>query len=306
MHFDFKFLGHFFRFGPYCPLFLLFIIGCVREVEIKLPEYSSKLVAVSHFSPDTSFFINVRLSGNGFDTPPELPESTVVRLIDDEENIEDLKSLIGSSGRFWQNRNQPKANVTYRIEIVSPGYPTLTGTSSVPESVPITASIIAERDTFQLYQLVSGSKVARKPLQIRLPDSSNSNYFAFNIRYEREDTIDNFIELPRAQILTDPVTQAHLFDISEGVWLVHDEFWKTHKGLDIDLFLEYQPNFYRLNRVIVEWMTLSPEYYHYHLSLARQGNPNLPFNSPDKLYTNLSGGFGTFSGFQKSTYPVSL
>jgi hypothetical protein len=60
------------------------------------------------------------------------------------------------------------------------------------------------------------------------------------------------------------------------------------------------------SKLLIEWRTLSEEFYRYHLSLSRQGNLALPFNDPDAVYNNVSGGFGNFSGYSVVYYEVSL
>jgi Domain of unknown function (DUF4249) len=286
-------------------LLFLFVAGCIREIDVDLPDLPARLVVVAHFSPDTVFMIRLGLSGEGLAEPKELPEGASVRIIDEEDNIEQLNLKAAPDGWYWQNRTRPKTDSEYRIEVSVPGYPAVSGTSKAPLAAPIQPEIITERDTFAPYLLSSGAAALRKPIRITIPNPGNG-YHAFNIRYERKELFDTFLSYPRAQILSDPETESHFFDISEGVWLINDELWEHQNYLDLDLFLGYQPEFSQISRIIIEWMTLSPEYYQYHLSLARQGDPTLPFNSPEKLYSNLLGGYGSFSGYNQVTYSINL
>ncbi|MDV7393939.1 DUF4249 family protein, partial [Arthrospira platensis SPKY1] len=55
----------------------------------------------------------------------------------------------------------------------------------------------------------------------------------------------------------------------------------------------------------IELRSVSPEYFNYHRSLARQyqASPD-PFSEPVILYSNIEGGQGIFAGFVPRTYRV--
>jgi hypothetical protein len=291
---------------------LLFpLLQCTREVTITLPEEAPKTVVVCHFKPDNKFFVQLSRSQSVF-------SSSDFDILDSNEckatlSIDGLfwdrlkfKYDTESGEYFWVSRKTPLVGIPYTIAVQVPGNPLVESTSKVPNYFPIDHQRLSAGTPYTI-PLPDGTFALRVPLEIKLTDLPPQNrYFAFQLIhstnvYRNVNGSQEFDYSYQAtsSFTTDGRTLALLNDVSsaEPVVLVNDKFWDAdHSSIRLDAIIQYKSSIEKPSQLVLEWRTLSEEFYKYHLSLSRQGN-NSPLNDPDAVFNNVKNGYGNFSGY---------
>ncbi|MFN0216925.1 MAG: DUF4249 family protein [Saprospiraceae bacterium] len=300
---------------------LVFTLGyllfarCAREVIIDLPEESTKLVAVCHFSEGQNFRAKISLSKPVNDaSEPIILRSMVdatlsidgqfwVKLIPDTTETEKIT--------YWQSSKNFKAEsgVEYAFSVRVPGYPSIQSISKIPEKVELDPILLGPGD-ISVVPLSDGQSELRIPLELRLKNIPSKEYFfAFNIVHETEILLDPsspYTEESRTNFLTDGRTFSLLHDIPEPVVLINENYWADdRRSLYLVARIPFDPETERPRLIFLEWRTLSEQFYRYHLSLSRQSS-NLPFSDPDAVFNNINGGYGNFSGYAVSMDTVVI
>lgn len=296
--------------------FTLSLIACAREVVIELPEEKPRLVAVSIFSPNQPFRVKIQISQSVYETGQNpVPAIADVSISKNGSFVDKLyKAYSAEGGVYWESRDTAVVNEKYSMVVRVPGYPTLEASSQVPVFVGLEPVVftLQEIDTFRysdnLYEL-------RMPVTFNVADMpEKGRYFAFRLSHETK-VYDPDSSPPRyvATTITDSTyfqadgrTLALLSNIPEPLVLVHENYWNDHRtSLSLSVRIPFNPNRDRPQKLLMEWWTLSEEFYRYHLSLSRQSF-SLPFNEPDAVFNNISGGYGNFSGIASQVYTVDF
>jgi len=302
----------FFRF---LMVLLVLPLGCVREVDLELPELPTRIVALSHFTVGQPIQVEVSLSQKLTDAgDPVIPFNADVSIAVGGQFLDKLFRVTDDGGRiYWQSRDLVEVGTEYSLAVRIGGLETIEAVSSAPKPVPLT-EVQVDTSQLNLTILPDGKRVLRVPLRIRVGHAKGVNrYYAFALRHEietfelvnGEPVPDEYYEVP-SKFLADGRTLALVYDTPEQVVLVNENYWNDNQNtLYLDAIVPFDPTYERPSRILVEWRTLSQEFYRYHLSLARQGN-NVPLNDPDALYNNVSGGYGNFSGYSALEYTTLI
>ena len=292
-------------------LFGLLALHCAREVVIDLPEEPSKIVVVGKFTTNDTFRVRVTLTQPVYQ-PGELqaPASAAVTVAKEGELYAKLFRQVTPQGIYWQSKKLVEPDVDYTINVQIGGYPLTSATSAVPKHVDI-EPVQVNNAEISTETLNDGRKQLRIPLTLQLAGPLPAQpYFAFNLTSE----IDVGNQQPpdyqtgqQAYFAVDGSTLSLLHNIPENVVLINEKYWTDdRRTLHLDALIPFKPDEdqhpVRLN---VEWWTLSPEFYRYHLSVARQGS-NLPLSEPDAVFNNVENGYGNFSGYSKTTQVIEL
>jgi Domain of unknown function (DUF4249) len=299
----------------YISLPLLFLLlQCSREVTITLPEEAPKTVVVCHFKPENKFFVQLSRSQSVF-------SSNEFDILDSNEckatlSIDGLfwdrlkfKYDAESGEYFWVSRKTPLVGIPYTIAVQVPGNPLVEATSKVPNFFPIDQQKLSAGTPYTI-PLPDGTFALRVPLEIKLQELPAQNrYFAFQLIHSTNvyRNIGGQVEFDysyqaNSSFTTDGRTLALLNDISaaEPVVLVNQNFWDAdHSTIRLDAIIQYKSGTEKPSQLVIEWRTLSEEFYKYHLSLSRQGN-NSPLNDPDAVFNHVKNGYGNFSGYSVS------
>lgn len=300
------------------PLILLSIcaLRCAREVYVQLPEEEPRVVLVGSFEPDSVFKAQLTLSQPVFtDDSPARPITTDVLVTSNERYFDRLKMEVINGDTIWVGRKKAAVATPYNLTVRADGFPVASASSIAP--LPISLEPIqVHKSDYEIVALNDKLSGLRIPLALTIAASAvpENPYFAFNIRhetavYERQPNgqkIFDYDYQENSGFVTDGRTFALLNKIPEPVTLIHANFWRDQrKTLLLDVVIPFKPDTEWPRRIFVEWRTLSPEYYHYYLSLSRQG-ANLPLSDPDALYNNVENGYGNFSGFSRSVQSIEL
>ncbi len=294
---------------------LILALGCVREIALDLPDAPTRIVALSHFTVGKPIQVEVSLSQKLTEAgDPVLPFNADVSIAVGGQFLDKLFRVVDDGGRiYWQSRDLVQVGTEYSLAVRIGGLETIEAFSSAPKSVPL-AAVQVDTGQMVLTNLPDGKRVLRVPLQIQLSKLPDANcYFAFALRHEietfeivnGEPVPDEYYEV-QSKFLADGRTLALVYDTPEQVVLVNENYWSDNQNtLYLDAVVPFDPAYERPRRILVEWRTLSEEFYRYHLSLARQGN-NVPLNDPDALYNNIIGGYGNFSGYSVLEYATLI
>jgi len=293
---------------PIVPIVLLLLSGCAREVMIDLPDAPRRIVAISHFEPGQSFKVRVTLSQSLSATgDPEAPTDADVSLSSNGLFLDKLRARTINNKLYWVSKLIAKPNVPYTLTVRVPGRPTVEANCTVPTHRALQPLKVSQ-DEVRYDTLTDGTVARRMALELRVKDLPAQNrYFAFNIQHvidvlnvEGPEPLVEYSYTANSLYVADGRTSSLLYNISEPVVLIDAEFWNTNdQVLRLDALIPYKPETEAPQRVLIEWRTLSEEFYKYHLSLARQGN-NLPLSDPDAVYNNVLDGYGNFSGYTVS------
>lgn len=297
-------------------LCVLFAARCAREIDLDLPGEPAKLVVTGGFEPDSVFKVRLTMSQpvlqNGQPRRPAAPE---VLVTEDEFFFERLSMFVENGDTIWKGKKYAKIAQPFSLTVRVSGLPTATATSTAPKQIGIVATI-ADTAAIKEVSLTDGLRALRVPLLLTISADALTDLplFAFNLQHEN----DVYEVLPNGQrfydysyqsntgFVTDGRTFALLHKIPEPVTLIHANYWRDNrKTLRLDALVPFKPEYEKPRRIFVEWRTLSPEFYYYHLSLSRQ-SANLPLSDPDALYNNVENGYGNFSGFSRTIQSLEL
>jgi hypothetical protein len=291
----------------------IFLAQCAQEVIIDVPAEPIRLVAISHFTEGEKFRVRVTLSQPVYAAvDPEVPEEAVVRLFAGGAEVDQLTGTYEGNDFFWESHVTANAGVDYQLKVALAGLPPVEAISKVPAHIRI-EPVTLNPDSVSVQDLGNGRMGIRIPLELTLPALPAENrYFAFHLEQETgvyddsaHQQLDYAFQTP-ASFLANGRTLSLVHELTEPVVLVNEKFWSDdNRTLKLEALLPFTPPFERPLRLLVEWRTLSPEFYHYHLSLARQ-SPNQPLSDPDALFNNVTDGLGNFSGFAVSVDTLTV
>jgi Domain of unknown function (DUF4249) len=302
------------RFGLLLLALPVCLAGCIRETDLNLPEEPTKLVVLGHFTPGERFRVRLSLSRSIYDANEQpLPGNATVTLASDGQFYDRLRLQSGQDEAFWESRDSAFFLRSYTLSVDLSGYSSVSATSAVPAHIRL-HKINPDTSKIRIEEPAPGASRLRVPLTLSLVQSGvEKPFFAFRLRYETDAykvvngqlRYDNTFTKD-ALFRADGRTLSLLHDTPESVVLVNENFWNGGiSRLNIDALLPYQPTIQKPRRILVEWRTLSEEFYRYYLSIARQG-ANLPLSDPDAVFNNVVDGYGNFSGYAVSVDTVVL
>jgi hypothetical protein len=291
---------------PILVLLSCFFCRCTQEILIDMPKIQPQLVTICNFRPDDYFKVKVGLTKDLNGQSDTLDPSKLIVTIAEEGypgTILPQKTTRDGKQFYWESYAMPKSGVKYVLTVRSPKWGTAKAQSTVPPPVLIMPTE-PDRSKFRLDTMSDGRVEARIPITVQLAKApANGAYFAFSLREERTTfkMVDGrwFVDDVRSSLASftaDTRTSALLHKLSDDLFLINENYWNDNRrALTLEMLATYRiPE--RPNRVFIEWRTLSPEYYRYYLSLARQ-KISLPLVDPDALFNNVQGGVGNFSGY---------
>ncbi len=290
----------------------LLALHCAREVVIDLPEEPSKIVVVGKFTTSDTFRVRVTLTQPVYQ-PGELeaPASAAVTVAREGELYAKLFRQVTPDGIYWKSKKAVEPNVQYTINVQIGGYPLTSATSMVPKRVDI-EPVKVDYDEITIEALADGRQQMRIPLTLQLAGPLPAQpYFAFNLTSDidvgQQEPPDFQIEGQQAYFAVAGSTLSLLHNIPENVVLINEKYWTDdRRTLHLDALIPFRPDENQHPvRLYVEWWTLSPEFYRYHLSVARQGS-NLPLSEPDAVFNNVENGYGNFSGYTTITQVIQI
>ncbi len=293
---------------------------CARETTISLPDEQPKTVAVGYFKPGDYFKVEMGTSKSVFDASGF-------------ESITEADATLSIDGRYWtrlrykydpsldrwlwisRDLAEPNLNYTLTVKTLSGTNETVTATSSAPSFYGLLPTKINPAE-IQVVKLLDSTTALRVPLTLTLNYlPGEKRYFAFQLSHETQvfrdengQPVPDYVYQSATNFTTDGRTLSLLNNISgaEELVLINEKYWSDDSHyLRLDAIIPFVPGKELPKKLLVEWRTLSEEFYRYHLSLARQGG-NLPLSEPDAVFNNVLGGYGNFSGYSVAFDTLAL
>jgi Domain of unknown function (DUF4249) len=303
----------------FLPVIILILLAsaCIREIEIDLPQEPVKVVAIGVFKPGDNFKIKLSFSQPVYEsTESNVPDQkTDVTIAENGKFLDRLVRKNNANGEVtWEGDDLVFGETSYSLAVQVPGYPLLRAFSSVPAHKSLVPLRLKDSD-ITTQKLSDGSLAMVIPLTLTLEGGiiPDKPYFAFNLRQEIEvfeiingQKVIDRTEEKTAFYFTDGRTFSLLHNIAEPVTLINERFWSEENNtILLNAYIPYDPSKQSPRKIMIEWRTLSEEFYRYHLSIARQGN-NQPLSEPDAIFNNILEGYGNFSGYSVSNDTINI
>lgn len=284
---------------------------CISETEIDIPYEPAKYSIISHPVPNQPIRAILGYSSivtDNFIAPQDTTPKVYIFSGDSEfDNIREYLDD-NTNESYWQTTRKAKADSTYIIRIVHPDFPfdTISAQTTIPH--PIKVEVAADMESIPA-TVIAGRIVKQIPIAITADDIWESDsLFAVCFSFVRYNLVGQDLREAPARFIAPGSTLSNLHVSPDNSILIEKKLWKNNfpRTLNLTLVVDYLDEYEVPESLNIEWRTVSPEYYNYYLSVARQGNISLPFNDPDILYNNVKGGYGTFSGYSIYTVKIDL
>lgn len=279
-------------------LLLLTFISCEKEtVNVKVPKVEPKIVIQSYISPqDTLLVVHVTHSISIYQKVylNENNNSNNIRdaivTLSDGSNIINLEySLLNNNDSEYtaDPDNFPIiAGKTYHILVTTPDGKKASSSCTVPNQSPFIYSFKLDSITRDMSYYISKEYYIIVGI-LDIPNQKNHYRIAGNVRGSHKSTF-----------------QDEVIDVLREIDFKEKEFF-TDKGKEGETIifknkLNYVAieNLLRPFHIIIELISTDAHYYNYHQSLRNLDNEN-PFMEPEPIYSNIQGGLGVFSAYNK-------
>lgn len=285
----------------------IIFFGCETVIPVDIP-YTPSLVVDGAFNPDSVWSVKLSLSQHILNKYNYLQ----TEVIEDEDDIkmvtirDENNALVESlfeykpEGFFrgeYKGKTKPEINKTYRLEIETNSYGRVTASGHLPPVVPITSAKIENSSSDK------GEPV--RMITVEFSDDGNTANFyeMYIIGYSESPIYTDQGEGKKRSYRTVP------FSISDPAYSekVHNNsilFDDTlFSGKKIKFSLKIENNSGNIDRIVLRNITEDL----YKLTVNRQLqaiNDNNPFAEPVLIKGNIQGGYGIFTGFAASAYPL--
>jgi hypothetical protein len=277
---------------------VLMISSCDKDIDIPIPEESNKVVVNMLMNKDSVMIARVSISGrlNNIQAMPEV-SNAVMNLYENGTFKGPLTSYQLAGHTYYRSNTLPQAGATYRVTAAVPGYPEVSGSDQIPDTVKIgeLKMTIAQVDNIM-------SKVT---ISVQLhDDAAIQNYYRVRIYqiYEWVNANGNGGRQKNQEYFETDDTEWELFGESS-----RSEFYTTDA-----LFNGRSPRFtFRVNtgsqfkKMVVELTSLTYSSYNYLNStfLAREKNDD-GLSEKVIVYNNIENGLGIIGGVAQREYEL--
>ena len=305
------------------PILILSILSfvffaCERPAEINLGIFTPELVVLANFSElDTLEVIVSKSQPILTEGPVEYVSDATVELFIDgffADRFQFVPSPVPQLPAYYLSTDiVPQSGLDYRLRVEAPGFESVEGTCTLPFPVEVdTANLFL---FIEIEELDAFNSQANITVNLKVQDEKNiPNYYHLNF-YQKGfdfsvngmgDTIKtSFFSLPLVTTSEDNTVPLIPYIEDRGVLFTDNALENNQGGLIFSSTFQYRPGDQLLGDFLIELRTTSPEYYHYHRSLAQQFQAGLdPFSEPVILYSNIEDGQGVFAGFVTRFYSI--
>jgi hypothetical protein len=297
------------------PIFLILICACIK-LNVEIPDTGRKLVINGLITTDS--LINVRISRSEYFTSGMLlysyPEfdSAVVRFYKNNIYLDSLHysnnitySDIYPNSNYWSNDVYPLQVNEYKIIVKRPGFPDATATTTIPKLVNIDRV-----DTSRIILVPGSGPDFRINCRVEFTDPAvEKNYYLFNIVTRTLPLGKRYMEFD----CHDPVVEEEISYSNKisGVAftdkLIDGKKYYLNVSFNGYYYRSYSQNAKTSYIYYFRLYSITEEYYKFiqTLNLYNATHSN-PLAEPVMVYSNVSGGYGIFSGAAVSTDSIIL
>ncbi len=301
-------------------LFVVLSLGCETIVEIDAPEYDSKPVVTSFFTPDTPWSVTLHQSlgaNEKLDVATEFITDATVKILNGSSTIDILR--YGGKGKYMSSSGvEPLEGMMYTLRVDFPKKPSIEAVSMAPLSVDISDySIESLPPSSEFIDLIDD--LSRYQLRVVFSDRTGLNYYRIGIyRYRsvfrREETDPDSIYqrltlndynlgwscgyVDDIDVAVDPVNGGggSIGQIACEEFVVTDRLFdgKSYSWSGITYNLSRNSG---RNELLLIISSLSEDYYEYLKSLERNEFYDPLIEEPFPMYSNVNDGLGVFAGY---------
>lgn len=297
-------------------LILLFALcACEKTEQVdNYPKHESKLVVNCFFFPDTFIKVYLTKSLSPIDNaayPFLTSNKATIRLFEDNILFDSLKF---QTLYYAGNRSKtPRANHTYRLECLYPGYEWVSAEDYIPDTVRIfdVSGYNTILNTFQNTDTsVYGDFKTTITLNLQALQTVNK-FMIIRVLKSYANQPSTRIRFPYySNVWSNPVNETS--GLNEADFIDHALYVRNNNGIK-KLILNLEQQYAYLNKAKPTYLyqinlqTCSEAAYEYQKRSALQlENQNDPFSQPTQISNNIKNGFGIFGGVNGQTYFIRL
>jgi hypothetical protein len=287
-------------------LWLLFLgfYSCAKEITYELPEIPPRLVLNANAIDGEQLTAYVSYSIPNYLSDTVISDFAPVVLLEQKGNpLETLTPVVTSIGTYYRSTNRI-AKGAYSISVSAPGFESITANTTVPGR-GILEPFNLDPNTHTTVMSGPDTLVLRVPLRIGVKNLAETDSL-FALRVEYSTMLSSGEEKQtRANFIAEGDVFANLHESLNGVFVVNKKMWENNpdRSFTVDILMPFSPAKTKNMYVNLEWRTISPEFYKYHISLSRQNSTLVPFGIPAVIYNNVINGYGNFSGYYREFIP---
>lgn len=301
-----------------CLTFGVLTASCETVVDVTVPEHEPQLVVHGFFTPDSvwAIWVSRSVSFTSPEAPTPVEEATVEVWQGDHLLAQPTRA---DTGLYLANGTGARVDQAYSIRVAAPGFEVTQGSGMLPAPPAIrhfTENVIAEEN----------QEARRKKVRVNLvledPVSTSDNYglFVVQLRMKEDRTTGQWTPLPPSlfpfESSNTALREGGIEFLETDATVYREAFFSDGlfdgASFPLEFLLQYDRPSPDANVVIhrafvAVVVSASEELYQYWITANAQyfTNEN-PFAEPLRVYSNLSGGFGVFAGFQYQLFPLRL
>lgn len=279
--------------------------GCEKIIEINVPESDRKIVVNGLLNPDGNVRVNLTRSLT------VVEKDSFIYLHNADVRLFRGNDLIGqmepdTSGWYYLPGFMPRSGESYSLTAEYKGLTGIESQTTIPVPVPI--------QSVDTVLLTDSLKNRILKLNVKFHDPAGiRNYYGFsvNLTYKVFDYINMKPTNQKVSRLafinqSDEFRQDESLDYGGKIYFDDLLFEGQDKNMEVKLsdyaFIESDTVWLDIHLEQVE----RPYFLYVSSSLAYLRSKGNPFSEPVQVYSNINGGFGIFSSFAFSRYPLVI
>ena len=300
----------------YYLLFLLLIcsVSCEKEANISIQEVDAQVVIISNFTPNEPFQLELSPSTSIFtlsNNTQDLENATVE--ICGGKNCQILDSQVSGGGNdnlnkfiFTSTKDKPVAGIEYSLNVKIEGMEEVSAEAISPEKVELTHVAVGAVSEIPLPNNPIDEKQYEVRVSLQFDDpTGEDNFYQINFYQQKNDVNGNLIAQYNDEGIEDFLEiDDDIIDIrnitDNGILLSDRHFDGQTRDLFFRPTFKFNPLTEMPVNLIVEFRTVSKDYYDYYSSVHKQVNQGSdPFSQPIEIISNINNGLGVFAGYSK-------
>ena len=283
-------------------LFLAFfglITSCEKEIKLKESEVKARIVINSIFVAEDTLLVNLSESRNIlFNNGGDLPFINNGTVVLKDNNGNTVGNLVHSElGNYYLASPFPESGKTYKIEVTAPNFDAVSAVTTVPSSLGVVT----------LDTLSTG--IDKMRISVTLTDNPNEkNYYSMTVlaietyTFEISPGVFNTDTEINGGVCSKDVNVQGTSADEEGDKCAEELFFSDalFNGGTHTFKLDKWFNAKNADTMIVKVRSVSEDLFKYKTSLQKYNETSgNPFGEPVQVFTNITNGFGIFSGYSE-------
>ncbi len=284
-----------FKIPSYC-LLIIFLGGCVKEVQVELPEHQPKIVVNSFLSNDDTIKIHVSSSAKQTDYLPNVLREAEVILASGSKT----DTLVAKNDGWYHSKLIAKAGNEYSIRVNAKGYKSVYARDIIPYPIHFSIENFIARSGVNEFGFFNSS------LDVIIEDDPNCiNYYEISYRNHKSvRRIDNGIFNSGIWSETPGIKSE---DTEGDQYLIFSDETFNGQKKQISIYYNYSNN---IDSVSIFTKAVSFDYYCFKKSLTRHMQGQVSgdlWGGYDiyPLFSMIENGYGIFAAYaetEKSLY----